>query len=257
MNAIDELVGVEHARAAAVTGEPGAAVRRPHGARTADLVEREGLASRRVRLDVGRRFRDAGYARLDSVWGVELAAALAVDALDAADEARPPESGPRTPVTTERANLSRVPVATTPLLDALHQALAPMARTLTGRLVVPSFAVYGYFAGDDECILHYDTDASDITLLVMALGQVAPLHIHPELRGLSVDELGRLECDPSWDRQSGVPIEYSRSGLTAICGRVLPHHRPKGTLDGLSAVAALHYQAVFRPASDAADEVAR
>jgi hypothetical protein len=192
-------------------------------------------------------FLDRGYARLDGLWTEALAAGLAADALAAATDRRPPATGPRTPVTDARTALRQVPVASGPLLDAVHHALVPLARTLSGRLVVPSFAVYGYFEDDDECILHYDTDASDVTLLVMALGEVAPLRVHPELRGRTVDELGALECDPTWDRLSGVPVPYTHAGLTAIRGRELPHHRPKGRVEGLSAVAALHYRSLYPP----------
>jgi hypothetical protein len=210
------------------------------------LVEQHRLADLRVDLVDQRAFLDTGYLRLDALWSTELADALASDALAQASQARPPDTGPRTPLSSARTSLRPTPVATGPVLAAVHQALLPMARTLSGRLVVPSFAVYGYFEGNDECILHYDTDASDVTLLIMALGQVAPLRMHPELRGLTVEQLGGLECDPTWDRQSGVSVAYSASGLTAIRGRELPHHRPKSTVTGLSAVAALHYRSLYR-----------
>jgi hypothetical protein len=163
----------------------------------------------------------------------------------AASTAAVPDAGPRTPVTTERIGLRRIPVADGPLLLALHRSLTKLARTLSGRLLTPSFATYGFFEGDDECILHYDTDQSDVTLLIMALGQVAPLRIHPELRGADETDLGLLECDPDWDRTSGVAVPYPRAGLAAIRGRELPHHRPKGDIRGLAAVAALHYRAVY------------
>lgn len=211
----------------------------------AAIVLAEGLDDLTVTLDTQRAFRTAGHVRLRRLWSAAFTSALATDAATAATRARPPEHGPRTPVTTERMDLRRIPVATGPLLEALHPALTTLARTLSGRLLVPSFAVYGFLEGDDECILHYDTDQSDLTLLIMALGRVAPLRVHPELRGASEADLGRLECDPGWDRRSGIAVPYSASGLTAIRGRELPHHRPRGDVDGLAAVAALHYRSVF------------
>jgi hypothetical protein len=47
--------------------------------------------------------------------------------------------------------------------------------------------------------------SDDVSLLVMALGRVGALHLHPELRGATVDDLGGIESDPTWDRDSGVP----------------------------------------------------
>jgi len=209
------------------------------------IVRAEGLDERTVDLETRRAFLEVGHVQLGRLWSASFTEAMAADAEAASIDAHPPEHGPRTPVTAERMNLRRIPVATGPLLSATHQSLTRLARTLSGRLLVPSFAVYGFFEGDDECILHYDTDQSDITLLIMALGRVAPLRVHPELRGASEDDLGRLECDPGWDRRSGVTVPYSGSGLTAILGRELPHHRPRGGVDGLAAVAALHYRSVF------------
>ena len=209
------------------------------------LVRLEGLADQAVPLATQRTFREQGHVRLEPLWSDAFADALAEDARHAFAAAAPPEAGPRTPVTTARTGLRRVPVAEGPLLLGLHGALTKLALTLSGRLLTPSFATYGYFERDDECILHYDTRYSDLTLLVMALGQVAPLRVHPELRGACEDDLGYLECDPSWDRQSGVAVPYPRLGLTAIRGRELPHHRPKGEVDGLAAVAALHYCTVY------------
>jgi len=209
------------------------------------LVRFEGLADQAVPLTTQRMFRDEGHLRLEPLWSEAFADALAAEARDRFAAAAPPDAGPRTPVTEVRTGLRRVPVAEGPLLLALHGALTKLALTLSGRLLTPSFATYGYFERNDECILHYDTKYSDLTLLIMALGQVAPLRVHPELRGASEDDLGRLECAADWDRGSGVAVPYPRLGLTAIRGRELPHHRPRGPVDGLAAVAALHYCTVY------------
>ena len=209
------------------------------------LVRSEALADQAVPLTTQRQFRAQGHLRIEPLWSDGFAEAMADEARTAFAGAAPPEVGPRTPVTAERTGLRRVPVAGGPVLLALHGALTKLARTLSGQMLTPSFATYGYFERDDECILHYDGEFSDLTLLIMALGQVAPLRVHPELHGVTEDDLGRLECDPEWDRGSGVAVAYPRLGLTAIRGRELPHHRPKGEVDGLAAVAALHYRSAF------------
>jgi hypothetical protein len=209
------------------------------------LARMEGLDDRVVSLRIQREFAAQGHLRIEPLWGDDFADALAADARTAFASAAPPDSGPRTPVTGDRSGLRRVPVAEGPVLRAMHGSLTKLALTLAGRLLTPSFATYGYFERDDGCILHYDGEYSDLTLLIMALGQVAPLRVHPELRDASEADLGRLEDDPEWDRTSGVAVAYPRLGLTAIRGRELPHHRPKGEVDGLAAVAALHYCSVY------------
>jgi len=112
-------------------------------------------------------------------------------------------------------------------------------------MVVPTVGTYGYYEHDDGCYLHLDTDAADVTFLINVLGELGPLHLHPELVGLEMDDLHALEADPTWDRQSGQRINYPRNGVAAIRGRVLPHHRPGSPIEGINAVAAIHYRALF------------
>jgi hypothetical protein len=135
--------------------------------------------------------------------------------------------------------------ATGPLLTSLLFSLVGLVRALTGRLLVPTFSSYGYYDNNDKTLLHLDQERCHITLLTTALGKVGPLHLHPELRGKTMEELGALESDPAWDKASGVPVVYPARGLTALRGNVLPHNRPGMPVPELSAVGALCYRALF------------
>lgn len=185
------------------------------------------------------------HAHLDRLWGAELSEAMAAEARQRWATATLPQTGPRTPVSMDRATGKRTPVAVGPLLERLHDALLPLARALSARLLVPTFAAYGYYRGDDRVVLHVDGEPSDVVLLAPALGDVGSLHLHPELVGMTPIELGRLESDPGWDRLGGLPVNYPVEGVTALRGNVVPHHRPGLPIAGLCAVAALHYRSLF------------
>ncbi|GAA3070574.1 hypothetical protein GCM10020000_63880 [Streptomyces olivoverticillatus] len=146
---------------------------------------------------------------------------------------------------TRRLPRRATPAASGPLLAQVHLALTGTARALTGRLLVPTFAAYGYYEGDDEVFLHIDTEQCDLTLLTTAFGAVGPLHLHPGLVGATMERLGQLESDPEWDRTAGTRISYPPTGVTALDGHVLPHHRPGRPAPGVQAVAALCYRALF------------
>src|SRR5687768_9675614 len=70
-----------------------------------------------------------------------------------------------------------------PLLAHLHLALLPLARALTGRMLVPAHAWYNFYLNNDRLRLHVDSQGSELVFLSTALGEVGPLHLHPELRG--------------------------------------------------------------------------
>ena len=211
---------------------------------TAEL-ELESLRRRRVEPDARRRFFAEGYVQLDGLWSERIAAGISEEARDGRRSAELPAGGPRTPVDPSRAPSRQTPVASGPLLAALHLELVGLVRALTGRMLVPTFAGYGYYEGDDEVLLHLDTEASEVVLLNGALGDVGPLHVHPDLQGMSIEDLGRLESDPEWSAEGGVPVIYPRLGVTALRGQLVPHNRPRRPVRGLSAVAALHYRSLF------------
>jgi hypothetical protein len=179
-----------------------------------------GLAARRF-------FNAKGYLRLDDLWPAGFAAALADEARGSHTHAQIPESGPRTPIDKHRLLRRQTRAASGALLARLHISMIGVARTLSGRLVVPTFSAYGYYEGDDEVLLHLDSDRCDVTLLTTALGSVGALHLRPELRGESADVLGALERDAGWDKAGGhpsrIPIADS-SRLPATACRTIAHH---------------------------------
>ena len=198
-------------------------------------------------LDGQHQFLMHGYTRVDDLWSVELADALAAEARIVHPRATWPEArpGPETVDSINRSPARQVTIEVTPLLAALHESLTRVARVLSARMVVPSVGTYGYYEHDDGCYLHLDTESADVTFLINVLGELGPLHVHPELVGLAMDDLHALEADPAWDRQSGQPLQYPRRGVAAIRGRQLPHHRPGAPVSGLHVVGAIHYRALF------------
>ncbi|MFI9204581.1 hypothetical protein [Streptomyces sp. NPDC053048] len=192
-----------------------------------------------------RAFAARGHVGLAGLWDRDLAQAIAAEGRRRHAGAEIPRRGPRTPVPARRLPRRATPAASGPLLARVHLSLVGAARALTGRLLVPTFAAYGYYEGDDEVFLHIDTEQCDLTLLTVAFGDVGPLHVHPHLIGAGMERLGELEGDPAWDRDGGIRVTYPDSGVTALNGHVLPHHRPRRPVAGLSAVAALCYRSLF------------
>ena len=156
-----------------------------------------------------------------------------------------PSTGPRTPVAALHQTVASTPVAAGPVLEQLHEALAGLVRALSGRMLVPSFAVYGYFPEADGVVLHLDTDATDIVLLTTALGEVGPLVLHPDLERLTPSRLGNRESDPRWDPGGGMPLVYPSLGVATLHSLRIPHGRPPRPVATLSAVATLHYRSPY------------
>ena len=189
--------------------------------------------------------RTRGHVALDGLWSEDVAAALAGEAGAVWRTARPPTIGPNRRVNPSRPGDRPTLLGKGPELERLHLDLLGLCRRLTGQMLEPSFAFYYFYSGDDEVRLHLDTPECDLTVISEVLGPLGPLHLHPELAGMSIDQLTALEADPSWDRESRVPIAHPRLGVTAFRGRRLPHHRPGRSLAGLGAVAALHYRSRY------------
>ncbi len=200
---------------------------------------RPGPAFRRDEL------RTEGFVALPDLWDAATTDALAQEAHRLWTSALPPTTGPMRRVAASRPGVRPTLLSTGPVLEALHHELAGLTRALTGQLLVPSFASYYFYEGNDEVRLHLDTDQCDLTMIAEVLGELGPLRLHPELAGMTIDELFELEDDASWDRESGLAIQHPRSGVTAFRGRRLPHHRPGREIDGIGAVAALHYRSRY------------
>ena len=220
-------------------------VEQPTAAAVAGSAATAGIRRCRPSPAARARFRTSGHVALDDVWNRTVGDALAEEAGRLFSIAVVPSAGPRTPVAALRRTVASTPVAAGPVLEQLHEALAGLVRALSGRMLVPSFAVYGYFPEADGVVLHLDTDATDIVLLTTALGEVGPLVLHPDLERLTPSKLGDRESDPRWDPGGGVPLSYPSLGVAALRGARIPHGRPPRPVATLSAVAALHYRSPY------------
>jgi hypothetical protein len=209
----------------------------------ADLVGEQPAVARLPAQEAQQRFLRDNHVVLDGLWNVELAEVLQTEATAMRAFAGPPSDGPVIRVggtrTSQRPALMTRPG---PVLAELHGSLTRFLRALSARMLVPSQATYTYYELDEEVRLHVDTPPCDVTLITEVLGKLGPLHLHPELEGMPTDDLVQLEGDSNWDRSSGLPVVHPRLGATIFRGRVLPHHRPEWPVEGLHAIAALHYR---------------
>lgn len=220
-------------------------VEQPTSAAVEGSTVQAGIRRRRPSPGARARFRSRGHVGLDDLWTGAVGDALTEEAGRLFPTAVVPSAGPRTPVAALRRIGAATRVAGGPVLEELHGTLASLVRALSGRMLVPSFAVYGYFPEEDGVVLHLDTDATDIVLLTTALGEVGPLILHPDLQGQTPRQLGDRESDPRWDSGGGVPLSYPSLGVTVLRGAQIPHGRPSRPVPTLSAVAALHYRSPY------------
>ena len=184
--------------------------------------------------------RQSGYTELDGLWDEDVARALADEA-----ERLWPSAQPQTHAHPRRGRpgTGQFLGATGPVVQNLCLAMASIARGCSGQVLAPFEAGYSYYKGDDELFLH--VDPVDFILTTGVLGNLGPLHIHPDLEGLALDELAQIEADPTWDRTSGQPITYPKLGVTALYGRLIPHHRPGCMLGEVGAVALFAYRKCY------------
>ena len=129
----------------------------------------------------------------------------------------------------------------TNVLMQFQITLLPLLRILTGKVLVPSDSWYIYYEGTDEISLHVDPKESDISVLISVLGEVGPLHFHPDLEGQSGDQLDSYYKGMDWNPISGVPLRYPCDGIIINRGHRIPHHRAGKSISQLCAVATLHY----------------
>ena len=213
----------------------------------AELSELEQLACILPKSFERQTFIQQNYVQLKGLLSASFAEALSSEARCVLSAMHSAESGqyraPSEQGLTAASNQATRVLA--PLLAHLHLALIPLVRALTGRLLVPAHAWYNFYMIDDSMGLHIDTEGSELVLLTTALGDVGPLHLHPELRDRTQGELEAIQRHPNWRLESGVPMDYPRLGLLAHRGHVIPHHRPGRPVSEPCAVAALHYASLF------------
>ena len=207
-------------------------------------------------IDAHRHFVAHGFAALGDLWGSDLSRALADEARALSTQARSPGGRRVRPaIVPSRSGDGPSSTIIAPVLSDLHESLRGLARALSGRMLVPSYAVYNYYDSDDAVWLHVDSQPNDVgdvgrsacemTLVVGALGEVGPLHVHPDLSGLTLEELEEVESADSWNPDSGLPVSYPEHGVLALSAQRIPHHRPARRVESLCAVAALHYSSFF------------
>lgn len=178
-----------------------------------------------------------GYVVIGGLWTHLLAESLEAEAaalLPAAQD-REWQAGPPKQATASEA----------PLLAQLHLSLVPLARAVSGKLLVPTCGWYNFYPFEDGIWLHVDVVDSDLVILTTVLGVVGPLHLHPDLADMSQDQLDVVQNGGEWDPNCGVPVDYPRFGIVAHRGRKIPHHRPGRRLTAPAAVAALHYKSLW------------
>ena len=129
----------------------------------------------------------------------------------------------------------------TNILPQFQTALLPLLRTLTGHLLVPSKSWYIYYEGTDEIKLHADPEESDISVLTSVLGEVGPLHFHPDLEGQNQNQLDNYYQGADWNPIGGIPLSYPCDGILINRGHRIPHHRAGKPISQRCAVAVMHY----------------
>ena len=189
------------------------------------------------------QFRQMGFVLIRGLLGPCLSSALEREAIASVEQAKVPRDGWTTELRKRERETPARQTARRPakVLAQLQAALVPLLRTLTGQLLAPSYAWYNYYEGTDGIWLHVDPQESDLSVLTTVLGEVGPLHLHPELKGQSQDQLDTYYQGVDWDPDSGVPVCYPRDGILVSRGQVIPHHRSGKPIVRRCAVAAMHY----------------
>ena len=187
-----------------------------------------------IALKKGALFRKLGFVAIRGLIKSSLSSALKQDAIASAShlERHAPET-----TAYRSAKQSR----STNVLLQFQATLLPLLRTLTGYQLVPSDSWYIYYEGTDEIRLHVDPEESDISVLTSVLGEVGPLHLHPELEGQNENQLNSYYKGAGWNPIGGVPLSYPCDGILINRGHRIPHHRVGKPISQRCAVAALHY----------------
>ena len=82
---------------------------------------------------------------------------------------------------------------------------------------------------------------SDISVLISVLGEVGPLHFHPELEAQKQNQLDAYYQGADWNPNSGIPLTYPYDGILVNRGHRIPHHRTGKPISQRCVVAAMHY----------------
>jgi hypothetical protein len=110
-------------------------------------------------------------------------------------------------------------------LRQLHESdeLRALADELAGVEMTPSKVNYLYYETGDRIGLHTDLPACELVLLAAFDPVAPPLVVHPELRGLSPEELAELAEAAEGAPAGGLSIPLDESALVGLFGGGLPH----------------------------------
>ena len=198
-----------------------------------------------VALKESAQFRKIGFAKISSLIKYSLSSALEQDAIASVEKSRLVRDSwmtnleKNTQETTSYQSARRS--QPTNVLMQFQIALLPLLQTLTGNMLVPSDSWYIYYEETDGISLHVDPKESDISVLTSVLGEVGPLHLHPDLVGQNQNQLDSYYQGADWNPIGGIPLRYPCDGIIINRGHRIPHHRAGKPISQLCAVATLHY----------------
>ena len=202
-----------------------------------------------VALKESAQLRKIGFVKISGLIKFSLASALEQDAIASVEKSRlvcdswMTNLEKNTQETTSYQSARRS--QPTNVLMQFQIALLPLLRTLTGNMLVPSDSWYIYYEGTDGISLHVDPKNSDISVLTSVLGEVGPLHLHPDLEGQNQNQLDSYYQGADWNPIGGIPLRYPSDGIIINRGHRIPHHRAGKPISQLCAVATLHYTIQF------------
>jgi hypothetical protein len=112
-------------------------------------------------------------------------------------------------------------------LTRLHHSgeLAAGLRRLARRAVRPTFCSYVYYGQGDFVGLHSDDADCAIVMLVWLGGPAGPLHVNPELQGLTPARMLREARQSNGHPAGGVALQL-KEATAVLAGDRVPHHRP-------------------------------
>ncbi len=199
-----------------------------------------------VALKKGAQFRKTGSVVIHSLIKAGLSSTLEKDAIASAEQNKKISDSRRTTSLEKHTPESAVYQSTERfqsinVLPQLQNTLIPFLRVLTGHLLVPLNSWYISYEGTDGISLHIDPEKSDISVLISVLGEVGPLHLHPELEGQNQNQLDIYYQGADWKPNSGIPLTYPYDGIIVNRGHRIPHHRTGKPISQRCAVAVMHY----------------
>jgi hypothetical protein len=129
-------------------------------------------------------------------------------------------------------------------LRAIHEDLnlLTVLRKLTGRPLLPTRASYIFYRAGDFIGLHTDVSPCGLTLISSVLGRTEPLVLHPELQGLTPEQLYETTRQSGGQPEGGLLVDVPVGGALALLGSRVPHNRPLAKEQ--NAIATLCYAAI-------------